>query len=346
MALDMTGQFRYPPPRRAWLARHVEPILEPDLPIIDAHHHLWEEPGNPYLIDDLLADLTTGHRIMATVFVQAHYGYRDSGPEHLRPAGETERVEAHRTTASRRLPSVRTCAAIVGYGDLLAGDRLEELLDAHMAAAPQHFRGVRQSVARDSHFPDGIVLRPAPPGMFADARFRDGLRRVGRRELTFDAMLYHEQIPELADLVREVTGTLIIVDHFACPIGVGYYRGREAERFADWRRDIRELAAAPNVYMKLGGLGMIITGCEYHLAAEPPSSAQVAADWRPWVETCIEAFGPERCLFESNFPVDKAMVSYPVLWNAYKRLAAGASPAERSSLFSGTAARLYRIPHE
>lgn len=343
MSLDVTGKYRYPAPRPDWLARHEEPVLEPGLPIVDAHHHLWEEPGNSYLVDDLLEDLGTGHRIVATVFLQCHYGYHRAGPEHLRAIGETERVEALREDAWRRLPRSRPCAGIIGFADLRDGARLDAVLDAHLAASPGHFRGVRQSVARDSHFPQGIVLRPAPAGMLADDSFRDGVRRLGERGLSFDAMLYHEQLPELTALARAVPQTTIVLDHYGCPIGVGHYAGREAERLTAWRRDVQALAHCPNVIVKLGGLGMIIAGASYHLAAEPPDSVRLATDFRPWVETCVEAFGARRCMFESNFPVDKAMYSYRVLWNAFKRLTAQASPDEKSELYRDTAARVYRL---
>lgn len=343
MGLNITGRYKYPDPNPAWLALLEEEALEPALPIVDAHHHLWEEPGNRYLLEDLVADLASGHNIVATVFVQCHYGYRESGPDHLRAVGETEQIEAIRRQGERRRPQSRPCAAIVGFADLLAGDGVDEVLDAHFAASPDHFRGVRQSFARDSHFPEGIVLRPAPAGMSADRRFRQALRRIARRGLCFDVMLYHEQIPELTALARDVDEVTIVLDHFGCPLGVGHYRGREPETFAAWRRDIAALAECPNVHVKLGGLGMVVTGAQWHLKDVPPTSAELAAAWRPWFDACIETFGTRRCVFESNFPVDKAMYSYQVLWNAFKRLAGTASATEKADLFAGTAARLYRL---
>jgi L-fuconolactonase len=343
MGLDVAGCYRYPAPDHAWLASYSEEILDPEESIIDAHHHLWTEPGNHYLMDDLLADLSTGHRIAATVFVQCHHGYRESGPAHLRSVGETERIESVGREARLRRPHLRPCAGIIGFADLLDTATVEEVIDAHVAAAPAHFRGVRQSVARDSHFPDGIVIRPARPGMMSEAAFRNGLRILARRNLTFDAMLYHEQIAELTTLAREVPDATIILDHYGCPLGVGHYRGRERETFAAWRREIEELSSCPNVSVKLGGMGMIITGAEHHLKAAPPTSQALAAAWRPYFDVCVEAFGSARCMFESNFPVDKAMYSYGVLWNAFKRLAGRFSPAEKAELFMRTAARVYRL---
>lgn len=343
MPLDVVGKYRYPPPNPRWLAQHVEVPLEPDLPIIDAHHHLWREPGNPYLLPDLVADIgKSGHRIVATVYAQAHHAYRTTGAEHLRPVGETEAADAARIAARQAGLSVRVCEGIIAYADLLDLERLDEVLDAHTAASPA-FRGIRQSVARDSHFPDGIVLRPAPAGMLADERMREGVRRLGRRGLSFDALLYHEQIPDLAALALETPETTIILNHYGCPIGVGPYKGHEAERFAIWRSSIRDLSRCPNVIVKLGGLGMIVTGACHHLRDRPPESSQLSEEWKPWLDTCIEAFGTRRCMLEGNFPVDKAMYSYGVMWNAFKRATFALSAAERSELFSRTAASTYRL---
>lgn len=343
MALDVTGTYQYPNPKREWLALHREPVLEPALPIVDAHHHLWQESGKEYLADDLIADLATGHNIVATVFLQCHFGYREHGAEHLRPVGETEKVEAMRLSLEARYPHFGACAGIVSFADLMAPQLLNEVLDAHLAASPRHFRGVRQSVARDSHFPDGIVIRPAPAGILADARFRQSMKILAKRGFTFDAMLYHEQIPEMTTLARALGDVQIIVDHIGCPIGVGPYRGRERDTFQAWRASIEQLAACPNVSMKFGGFGMIIVGANYHQQERPPASSQLADAWRPYFDTIIDHFGSARCLFESNFPVDKAMFSYPVLWNAFKRLTSDASPHEKTDLFSRTAAKLYRL---
>jgi L-fuconolactonase len=343
LPLEITGRYRYPDPDPRWLALRTEEVLEPSLPIVDAHHHLWEEPGKRYLAADLIDDLSSGHNVVATVFAQCHYGYRDHGPSHLRPVGETERVEALRGAIPPRSVQADICAGIVGFADLLETRTFDEVLDAHLAAAPDRFRGVRQSVARDSHFPEGIVLRPAPAGMLSDPRFRDSLKRLASRSLSFDAMLYHEQIPELTELARAVDGATIVLDHIGCPLGVGFYSGRRRDTFDAWRRDILELAGCPNVYLKFGGLGMVIAGAGYHLADLPPTSLQLADDWRPRFEVCISSFGTRRCMFESNFPVDKAMYSYRVLWNAFKRLAQGASATEKADLFAGAAAAAYRL---
>ncbi len=347
LPLDVTGKYRYPDPNPRWLALRSEEVLQPSLSIIDPHHHLWEEPGKRYLAGELLEDLSSGHNVLATVFVQCHYGYRNHGSRHLEPVGETERVEALRLSVEKSLPPDRAkadiCAGIVGFADLLATGTLDEVLDAHLVAAPGRFRGVRQSVARDSRFPDGIVLRPAPPGMLSDPRFRISLQRLARRGLSFDAMLYHEQIPELTALARQIDDVTLVLDHIGCPLGVGHYATHPRETFEAWRRDIVELAACPNVFLKFGGLGMVILGASYHLADRPPTSLQLANDWRAYFEVCVSSFGTRRCMFESNFPVDKAMYSYRVLWNAFKRLAQHGSEAEKADLFNRTAATVYRL---
>lgn len=343
MGLDVTGRYRYPPPDPAWLAGLVEPVIAPDLPIIDAHHHLWVEHEAPYLLDELAADLADGHRIAATVFVQAHYGYDRDVAAAFAPVGETRKVAAIAAAARDRGIPTQIAAGIVGFADLTLGDAVDDVLDAHQQAGGSAFCGVRHSVSHDPAFPDGIVIRPAPPGLLGDARYRVGLARLAARGLSYDAMLYHVQIPELTATARALPALSIVLDHLGCPLGVGPYAGREDAVFQAWRRDMTALATCPNVVVKLGGLGMIITGADWHEHPAPPGSAALAAAWAPYIETCIALFGADRCLFESNFPVDKAMYSYRTLWNAFKRLAAGASADEQAALFSATAARTYRL---
>ena len=344
MSLNFAGALRYPPPRPSWLATHVEKILEPELPIVDAHHHIWAQDGHTYDLDALRGDTDLGHKVVATVLVQAHHAYRQHGPAHLRCVGETEHIEQQiRARGEADSPPI-LCAGIVGFADLLLGDAVAEVLDAHGAASPERFRGVRHSVARDSNFPHGIVLRPAPAGLLADAQYRRGLAAVMGRGLSYDAMLYHEQIPELTALARELSDLSIVLDHYGCVLGVGPYASSKQQTFQRWRSDIQELARCPNVTVKMGGMGMVICGATYHERPAPPASLELADAWRPYVECCIDAFGADRCMFESNFPVDKGMYSYAVVWNAFKRLCGGASRAEKSALMGGTAARVYRLP--
>lgn len=346
MSLDTAGTYRYPSPDPEWLARRTEDILDPGLAIIDAHHHLWIEDGVPYLGAEIMDDLASGHRIEATVFVQAHYGYRQDGPAAMAPVGETEKVAAIAQACERAGCETRVAAGIVAFADLTLGKEVAAVLDAHEAAGDGRLRGVRHSVSRDPHYPEGIVLRPAPAGMLADPAYREGLRTLAARGLSYDAMLYHAQIPELTAMARAIPDLPIVCDHMGTLLGVGPYAERPQEAFDAWRKSMAELASCPNVTVKIGGFGMIICGAEWHLRPDPPGSEELALAWKDRFETCVELFGAERCMFESNFPVDKAMASYRTVWNAFKRLAAGASESEKSALFSRTATRVYRLERD
>ncbi len=330
------------PVRQNWLDRRHEEILEPDLPIIDPHHHLWDRPGWRYLLDELLADLNSGHTIVATVFLQCRAMHRADGPESLRPVGETEFVNGVAAmSASGGFGPTRVCAGIVGYADLTLGAPVRDVLEAHLRAGGDRFRGIRhtnaweESVPRPSNAPRAELL--------GDAQFRAGFAQLAPLNLSFDAWMYHPQIPELAALARAFPETSIVLNHVGGPLGIGAYAGKRDAMFAQWTASIRDLATCPNVSVKLGGLGMPLTGLGFHTQTEPPSSAQLADASRPYFESCIDAFGAERCMFESNFPVDKESFSYAVYWNACKRLTQGTSAAEKAALFSGSAARFYRI---
>jgi L-fuconolactonase len=334
----------YLPIRSDWLNLRTEPILEPRLPIVDPHHHLWDGSRQRYLLDELRADAESGHNIIATVFVEARSMRRAAGPVEMRPVGETEFANGVAAmSASGTYGSTRYCAGIVGHADLTLGSRVEPVLQAHIRAGGDRFRGIRHITAWDA---DSSVRNPAyspPGGLLGDTAFREGFAVLGRLGLTFDAWLFHPQIDELTDLARAFPEVPIVLDHVGGPIGIGAYAGRREEVFPLWATSIRRLARCPNVYVKLGGLGMRLGGFGFHEQPEPPSSEALAAAWRPYVETCIEAFGPVRAMFESNFPVDKGSYGYAVFWNACKRLALGASDAEKMELFSRTAARFYRL---
>lgn len=331
----------------AWLERLTEPALLPDLPIVDPHHHLWDRPGSRYLLDELLGDLGSGHRIEATVFVECRSMWRADGAPRMRPVGETEFVAGVAAmSASGGYGPAAVCAGIVGHADLRAGAGVRPVLEAHVARGGGRFRGIRHITAHD---PSPAVVSSSvapPPGLLADADFRAGFAELAPLGLSFDAWLYQTQIRELAALADAFPATTIVLDHLGGVLGVGPYAGRRNELFATWSHDLRDLARRPNVVVKLGGLGMRTCGFGFTEHAEPPSSEQLAANWAPYVETGIEAFGVERCMFESNFPVDKGSCSYGVLWNAFKRLAAGSSDAERASLFAGSARRVYRLETE
>ena len=327
-----------------WLERTVEEILEPGLPICDPHHHLWDFPTSRYLLPELLADTGSGHNIVSTVFVECTAFYREDGPELLRFVGETEFVNGVAAmSASGRYGAVRACTGIVGRADLTRGAAVEEELAAHVAAGNGRFRGIRHASAHDPspQVAEGHT-RPGP-GLLGRVDFREGFARLQQFGLSFDAWLFHPQIVELTALARAFPEQPIVLDHVGGPLGIGPYAGHRTEVFAAWRPAILELARCPNVTVKLGGLGMKVTGFGFHDHPAPPSSRELAEAWRPYVETCIEAFGPNRCMFESNFPVDRPSGPYALLWNAFKRLAAGASADEKAMLFHDTAARFYRL---
>jgi predicted TIM-barrel fold metal-dependent hydrolase len=336
---DRTGAGMYAV-NEEWLLQHDEPVLEPDLPIVDPHHHLWDRDAR-YLIDELLDDVNTGHNVRATVFVQCRSMYRADGPEDLRPVGETEFVNGVAAmSASGHYGPTRLCAGIVGHADFRLGARVREVLEAHIAASSR-FRGIRFSTPWDEH----VQLTPQrpPPGIMGDATWRRGFAQLQPLGLTFDALLFHTQIGELIDLAHAFPQTLIVLNHVGCAIGVGPYAGKRDEVFADWSKAIAALSRCDNVTVKLGGLGMHVFGFDFDKRKVPPSSQELADAWRPYVETCIAAFGAERAMFESNFPVDKISGTYKVIWNAFKRLAAGYSADEKRALFHDTAAGVYGL---
>lgn len=327
-----------------WLAKVTEAALEPALPIIDPHHHLWVHPGSRYELEELLDDTGQGHNIRATVFVECKAMYRADGPEHLKPVGETEYVNGIAAkSASGGFGEMRACAGIVGFADLRLGDAVDEVLEAHIAAAPARFRGIRHASAFDA----SPEVRPShtnpPEGLLGLKDFREGFKRLAKYNLTFDAWLYHRQIPELTPLARANPETKIVFDHFGGPIGIGPYEGKRDEIFAQWKKDVAELASCPNVVAKLGGINMAVNGYGWHKRDLPPTSDELVAATRDWYLHSIDVFGPSRCMFESNFPVDKLSCSYGVLWNAFKKIASGFTADEKRQLFHDTAARVYRI---
>jgi predicted TIM-barrel fold metal-dependent hydrolase len=339
-----TTHSPYLPVRDEWLARRVETVLEPELPIIDPHHHLWERPDWNYMLDDLLADTDSGHNIVGTVFVQCRSMHRADGPEAMRPVGETEFVNGVAAmSASGGYGPAKICAGIVGHADLRNGHGAEAVLEAHIRAGGGRFRGIRHIVAWDA---DPSLMNPAypmPSELMFDAKFREGFTCLAPLNLTFDAWLYHPQIGDVAALARAFPGTGICLNHIGGPLAIGAYAGKRAEVFAQWSAAIRDLATCPNVVVKLGGMAMRINGFDFHERAEPPSSEDLAAAWKPYVDVCIGAFGANRCMFESNFPVDKGSYGYQAFWNACKILAKGASASEKADLFHGTASRFYRL---
>ena len=332
-------------PREDWLGKSApEPILDPELPIIDTHHHLWDRPDHRYLLDELLTDLRTGHNVVATVFVECHAMYRAAGPQEMRPVGETEFVTGIAAMSDSGLYGpTRVAAGIVGFADLTLGDRVEPVLQAQIRAGGGRFRGVRHSAAWDADPVIGNSRTANDPHLFADKAFRAGLKRLTALGLSLDAWQFHPQLPSTIDLARAFPDANIIVGHCGGPLGYGVYAGKKDEVFSGWKTNITELAKCENVSMKLGGMMMRLAAYDYGALPAPPTSAQLADYWRPYIETCIDHFGANRCLFESNFPVEKMGIGFAGLWNAFKRLTAGASAAEKRALFSETARRVYRL---
>ncbi|HEY0185204.1 MAG TPA: amidohydrolase family protein [Rhodopila sp.] len=349
---DSKGEFRGIVYRndadlKAWLAkRPTETALEPDLPIIDPHHHFWDTPHRgTYFLPELLADIGHGHNIVATVFLECQSMYRKDGPEAMAPVGEVEFVNGIAAmSASGNYGPCRVAEGIVGYADLRLGARVRDVLEAEVAAGNGRFRGIRQGVAWDGDPAVGkFASRIVPPHLVRDPTFREGFAQLAKLGLSFESWQYHPQLPDAIDLARAFPDTTIILNHVGGVLGVGPYSGRRSEILSSWQKDIKALASCPNVNVKLGGIGMTSFGFEYHERDLPPSSEDLAAGWRQYVEPCIEAFGVDRCMFESNFPPDKQSGGYTELWNAFKRITSGASAAEKRALYSGTAARVYRL---
>jgi L-fuconolactonase len=312
--------------------------------IIDAHHHLYDRPGHRYLLDEFRKDLDTGHNVKATVYVQARERYRQTGPEALRPVGETEFAhEIAEETSRYDFGNARVCAGIVGFANLLLGQDVAQVLESHIGAGGGRFRGIRQIAAWDV---DRAILNPAYPttaDMLESDAFLTGFAQLAPMGLSFDAWVFFHQLPRLTQLARRFPETSIIVDHCGGVLGTAGYEGQREAVFSAWLSAMRELAKCPNVSIKLSGLGMRLSNFKYRTDSQAPNSEDLARSWKPWMQTCIELFGPSRCMFASNFPVDKACYGYSTGWNAMQRVCAGASPEDIDYLFFGTAARTYKI---
>ena len=328
-----------------WLSQVQEEPLDADLPIIDAHHHLWNHPDNCYVADDFVHDTQSGHNIVQSVFVECLSMYRKDGPEQLKPVGETEYVRAL-ADASDAEPNRTTNIAtgIVGFADLSLGDAVEPVLVAHLSAGGGRFRGIRHASGWDASSDIRNSHTDPPSGLLSRKSFREGFARLDQFGLTFDAWLYHTQIRELTELARDFPETPIILDHVGGPLGIGPYAGKRDVVFDQWKRDITGLAYCTNVFIKLGGLAMKLCGYGWHTHEKPPTSEQLAGASTHYYHFCIEQFGVQRCMFESNFPVEKLSCSYGVLWNSFKRFTQDFSESERAALFHDTAASVYRMP--
>lgn len=322
-----------------WLALHQEQVLEPDLPIIDAHHHLWDTAEFTYARAQLEEDLGSGHALRATVFVECLSHYREHGPAALRPVGETEYVVQHGGPAQG---GADLCAGIVGWADLQLGNQVRPVLEQHIQAGQGRFRGLR---SRPTWHADPAIHAPGTgeAHVLLQPRVKQAVRVLGDMGLTLDLWVYHTQLQDVARLAAACPQTTLVLNHCGGPLGVGPYAGRRDTVFLEWRARIQALGRYPNIVVKLGGLAMPRCGFGWHEAARPVGSEVLAQAWAPYMEHCIAAFGVRRCMFESNFPMDKSGCSYATLWNAFKRLAGGASASEKAALFEGTAARVYRL---
>lgn len=325
-------------PDPLWFTASREEPLSPRLPIIDSHHHFSEHWGG-YLPDDLLAD-ARGQQVQATVYIQCGWRQHNTGPDHLKPVGEVEAVVAATPATADGGPQL--AAAIVAYADLRRGAAVEEVLDRLEQAAQGRLRGIRNSGAWHPGFRHGVLARP-PQGLYGDPSFRDGYARLARRHLCFDAFIYHTQIPDVVDLARTYPEVPLVLDHIGVPLGVAEYASDRARSRREWEAGMRQLSECPNAYVKFGGFGATVFGYDFTSRARPPSSEQLAEIWQPLFDTVLDLFGASRCMFESNFPVDRSVAGYGVLWNAFKRLTAGLSDAQRQAVFHDTAAAVYRI---
>lgn len=323
-----------------------EPIIDPELPIVDAHHHLFDKPALRYMIEEFLEDVRAGHNVVASVYVEASAFHRESGPEILKPLGEVEFANGVGAMfASGAYGDLRLCAGIVGYADLRNGAAVGELFDQAMQLAPARFKGIRQITMEhpsDAPFKYFFTGRP-PAGVFEHPKFREGFAELSKRGLTYDATGFHLQLPDIDALADAFPDTTLVVNHMTVAMGLEMSDDERRDLFRDWSAALRETAKRPNVVCKIGGLGMPIWGFGFDEREGPVGSPELAATWKPFVETAIEAFGPERCMMESNYPPDSRSCGYVPIWNALKLCAAGASEAEKAALFHGTATRVYDL---
>ena len=329
--------------QQAWLDQIIEDILDPDRPIVDPHHHMWRESGLPtYLLDDLWGDTGAGHNIVKTVFMECGAEYRNDGPEHLRVVGETEFV-ADAAIASRDSGKAGI-SGIVAHTDLMADSGvIDEVLAAHVEASDGLFRGIRHGGAHDPYkalrWGDATDI----PDLYLQPAFQDGVRQLGNRGYTYDTWHYHFQNQDYLSLAQAAPDTVMVLDHFGSPVGIGPYEGRMPEVFLTWKEDIAAIAHCENVVVKIGGLAMPVNGFDWHRRDTPASSDELVEAQRAYYLHTIDCFGPDRCMFESNFPVDKMSVSYAVYWNAMKKISAEFSESDKDLLFRGTASRVYGL---
>jgi L-fuconolactonase len=324
----------------AWLGKTRETALDPLQRIVDCHHHLWDRGGHRYLPPQMLAD-AAGLPLASSVYVECQNAYHATGPEHLRPVGETEFVAALREHPEGR-GGPDLCAGIIGYADLSLGAQLSEVLDAHVRAGGTRFKGLRYTASWDAD-PAIHSSRPTRPGMLGEPAVVAAAHRLASRRLTLDVWLYFHQLPDVKYLAKSCPDLSIIVNHCGGILGIGSYAGRRTEVLARWTDSVQRLGALENVALKFGGLAMALAGFPWRKGLAPPHSGELADAWRVYFEVCLQAFGSRRLMFESNFPVDRTGCTYVSLWNAYRRLSESLSASERDGLFAANASRIYAL---
>ena len=333
---------------KEWLDLNKEIAIEPELKICDPHHHLWDNNKNyiqpTYLLPEILEDINSGHNIVSTVFIECGAMYNPDDPIEKQVISETEFVNGIAAMSNSGLyGTTRIAAGIVGSAPLLLGDKVAKILDKHISVAPDRFKGIRSQAAMH---PDGTIpaTRARPPeGVYINDKFQEGFSHLRSRNLSFEAWCYHPQLPQLIKLCQKFNDVTIILNHFGGPLGIGSFENKEKETYEYWKKNIKELSKCENVVAKLGGIAMEINGFNWHKNSIPPSGNELINRTKGYYETTLEYFGIDRCMFESNFPVDKISCSYVNLWNGFKNLTKHYSSNERDKLFHDNAARIYKI---
>lgn len=331
-----------PPVDLAWLDRVQEAQIPVAYPVLDGHIHLWDYSSPPYFGDSYRNEAVAAG-IASSVYVECSMAYRDDGPAAEKPLGEIEFVRDQARLHST--PDFRLAEAIIGTADVRLGTGIAPILEQALALGEMRFRGIRVRAATDPDPAVGYGLGAPPPGLLLQPESLKALTVLRDMGLTLDAYLFHTQLADIEALARALPDLSIVVNHIGAPLGEGRYAARRTEVEAQWREGIARLAPFENVAIKIGGfaisrINLIARGDR----TDPPSSEVVAAACAPWLDHCLDSLGAGRCLFGSNFPVDKVAMSLTVLVNAMKRLAARLSPDEAAALMGGTARRVYRLP--
>jgi predicted TIM-barrel fold metal-dependent hydrolase len=287
---------------------------------------------NDYLTENYRAD-SAGSRVGRYVHIEA--GWKDKKP--MDAVGETEWVAALDDPP----------AAIVAHADLALGDAVVPVLEGHKNAS-ETVRGIRHMLA--THPNKGVMDFAHAPEVSRTAAFRLGMEQLGKHGLTFDAWAFSHQLNEVAELAAAVPQVETVLCHCGTPVGyAGEFQGvgvsqRERDLIASqWRDGISAVAAQPNVSVKLSGLLMPVVGFGYEDADKKPDKNELVDRLGPLVRHCIDAFGPQRCMVASNFPVDRVSASYGAVFDAMVELTASDGAQAQAAMFAGTAARFYRI---